>query len=116
MVVRILKGRAGQAAIETALALPFLIWLVYYTINAFHAIHTSHVGQKYAAMNVYERVDNRAKFIVDQVGASVYTAEYLAVQYQDESGDIPQRRILLESKEPTRMLNIIGICREPGCR
>lgn len=105
----------GQAAIEMGLALPFMIFLLYYTVNAFHAMHTAHVGQRSAAMNMYERLGHRAQFAVDDKANRVFDRTFIAVQYTDQEGDIPRRRILLDSATPTRMLNIIGICREPGC-
>lgn len=105
----------GQAAIETGLALPFLIYLLYYTINAFHAVHTAHVGQKYAAMNMYQRLNNRSKFVVDDVANRVFDREFMAIQYTDTDGEIPKRKILLDPDAPTRIFNIVGICREPGC-
>jgi hypothetical protein len=58
----------GQAAIEMALSLPFVVFLLYYTINAFYTIHTAHVGQKNAAMNLYQRLNHRAQFAVDDFG------------------------------------------------
>lgn len=112
MVARKNIGKNGQAAIEMALSLPFLIWLIYYTINAFYSIHTAHVGQKYAAMGVYTRMDNRAKFIVDDVANEAVGVGYMAVQFMDENGNPPQRKIL---KGPTQINTTIGICREPDC-
>jgi hypothetical protein len=107
------KGERGQAAIEMALSMPFLIWLMYYTINAFYSIHTSHVAQKYAAMNMYQRLDNRSKFIVDDVANTVVNRGFIGVQYVDpDSGQIPTRKILVG---PNRVNNIVGICREPEC-
>jgi Flp pilus assembly protein TadG len=102
----------GQAAIEMALSMPFLIWLLYYTINAFYSIHTSHVAQKYAAMNVWQRVNNRSKFIVDDVARQVVPRSFIAVRYTDEEGNIPRRKILVG---PNQVNNIVGICREPDC-
>lgn len=107
------KGQKGQAAIEMALSLPFLIWLLYYTLNAFYAIHTSHVAQKYAAMGLAERLDNRAKFVVDGVQNQLVPVDYMAVQYMDEQGGVPRRKIV---RGPSEVRNIIGICREPGCQ
>jgi|GEM_PF-1168584 len=109
---RRLSQKRGQAVIEMALALPFLIWLFYYTINAFYTIHTAHVGQNYAAMNMYERLNNRAQFSVDDVAQSLTSTDFIAVQYTEVNGQVPQRKILLG---PTRIQTIIGICREPGC-
>lgn len=106
------RNEKGQATIELALALPFLIWLIFYTINAFHTLHTSHIGQKYAAMALYERTANRAKFIVDDRENKVHGREFMAVQYQDANGRNPQRKILVG---PSEVSSIVGICREPGC-
>ena len=109
---RVLKNSKGQAAIEMALSLPFLIWLMYYTINAFYSIHTNHTAQKYAAMGLYQRLDNRAKFAVDDVANTTFSKTFMAVQYRDPEGALPLRKILIG---PTRVNNIIGICREPDC-
>jgi Flp pilus assembly protein TadG len=111
MRVRLTNSK-GQAAIEMALSMPFLIWLMYYTINAFYSIHTSHIAQKYAAMNVYQRLNNRSKFIVDDVANTVVNRSFIGVQYTDEEGQIPVRKILVG---PNRVNNIVGICREPEC-
>ena len=102
----------GQAVIEMALSMPFLIWLMYYTINAFYTVHTSHVAQKYAAMNMYQRLDNRAKFAVDDVANTAFGREFIAVRYMDPTGKLPQRRIVVG---PNDVNNVVGICREPGC-
>jgi len=102
----------GQATIELALSLPFLIWLIFYTINSFHTLHTSHVGQKYAAMSLYERTANRAKFVVDDRDNRIHNREFMAVQYTDTSGRSPKRKIL---SGPSEVNTIVGICREPGC-
>lgn len=107
------KKNSGQAAIELALALPFLIWLIFYTINAFHSMHTAHVGQKYAAMSLYDRMANRAKFIVDDRANRLHGKEFMAVQYTDPDGRAPQRKIL---RGPATINSVIGICREPACR
>lgn len=107
------KNKKGQAVIEMALSMPFLIWLMYYTINAFYSIHTSHIAQKYAAMNMYQRLNNRAKFTVDDVANTVFQKEYIAVRYTEPDGSIPKRKILVG---PNRVNNIVGICREPGCQ
>ena len=109
---KLLKNQGGQAAIEMALSLPFLIWLMYYTINAFYMIHSSHVAQKYAAMGLYQRLDNRSKFVVDDVANTTFTRSFMAVRYMDPEGNQPTRKILIG---PTRINNIIGICREPDC-
>ncbi len=107
-----LQNQRGQATIELALALPFLIWLIFYSINAFHSLHTSHIGQKYAAMSLYERTANRAKFIVDDRENRVHGRDFMAVQYTDQNGRNPQRKILVG---PSEVNSIVGICREPGC-
>ncbi len=100
----------GQATIELALALPFLIWLIFYTINAFHTLHTSHIAQKYAAMSLYERTANRAKFIVDDRDNRVHGREFMAVQYTDTNGNRPRRKILVG---PSEINTVVGLCREP---
>ena len=114
--IKKLLNRNGQAAIETGLALPFLIYLLYYTINAFHSIHTAHVGQKFAAMNLYQRLANRSKFSVDSLARDVHGREYMAVQYTDTGGASPRRRILLEPQGPTQIINSVGICKDPAGR
>jgi len=96
-----------------ALSLPFLIWLVFYTINAFYSIHTAHVAQKYAAMNLWQRVDKRAKFVVDDVVNQLHNREFMAVKYNEPDGSVPRRKI---NSGPILILNIVGLCREPGCR
>lgn len=110
-----LKKSNGQAAIEMGLSLPFFIFLLYYTINAFHAQHTAHVGQKYAAMDLYLRLNNRAQFVVDDVEDREVSKQFMAVQYTAPDGQLPTRRILLDNKVPVRILNVVGICREPEC-
>jgi Flp pilus assembly protein TadG len=114
MVAKTKKIR-GQAAIEAALALPMLIYLLYYTLNAFQAIHTSHTGQKYAAMNLYQRLDNRSKFAVDDIAQQAFTKTFMAVQYTNVDQTLPGRRILLEHQGAIRLNNVVGICREPMC-
>ena len=109
------KKRSGQATIETALALPFLIWLLYYTLNAFQYIHTHHVGQKFAAMNMYERLANRAKFSVDAKADQVHSSDFIAVRYTDPEGN-PTRRNILDSGNNTTVNTVIGICKEPSCQ
>lgn len=111
-VKRVLHNRRGQAAIEMALSLPFLIWLTYYTINAFYSIHSNHVAQKYAAMGLYQRLNNRAQFAVDDVANTTFTRAFMAVRYTNAEGDVPLRKILIG---PSRVNNIVGICREPDC-
>ena len=108
------RRSSGQATIELALSLPFLIWLIAYTFNAYYMMHTSHVGQKYAAMNLYKRLNNRAQFVMDDVdGGAPHNKQFMAVRYVDGSGDIPKRRIMFAPRE---IDNIVGICREPGCQ
>lgn len=113
MAKRINRER-GQSTIELAVALPFLLWLIFYMFNAFYSIHTGHVGQRYAAMSVYSRLDHRAKFVIDgeEPGVDVGT-EFMAVQHLDANGQLPTRKIL---KGPTQISTIIGICREANCR
>lgn len=106
------KNKKGQATIELALALPMLIWLIFYTINSYHTMHTSHVGQKYAAMSLYERTANRAKIVVDDRDNRLHGREFMAVQYTDSNGRSPKRKIL---SGPSEVNTIVGICREPGC-
>jgi hypothetical protein len=120
MVANKLKNKKGQAAIEMALCLPFIVWLIYYTLNAYHMIHTSHVAQKFAAQNLYQRLENRAQFVVDQVAGNgrgqLVDKSFLAVEYEDpETNRPPKRRILLDPFR-TEMVNRVGICREPDCR
>lgn len=109
----------GQAAIETAFALPILVYLLYYTINAFNALHTAHVAQKNAAMNLYVRLQNRAQFAVDdgidEGGPRVVDKGFLAVQYRTDDGGLPTRRIFIESTTPAEIDTTIGVCREPQC-
>ena len=115
MVVKAKQSKRGQAAVEMAFALPFLIWLIYYTINAFHTIHTSHVAQKFAAMNLYQRLANRSTFQVDEVAKSLHTNGFMAVRYTNPNGDLPTRKILLQTENPPQALNVVGVCKEPGC-
>lgn len=105
-------GSNGQATIETALALPFLIWLIFYTLNAFHTIHTSHVAQRFAAMNLAQRMQNRAKFIMDDKDNQLHNRGFMAVRYMDPEGKPVVRKILFG---PTQIISIVGVCREPGC-
>src|SRR5688572_3400872 len=104
------RSKRGQATIEMALSLPFLIWLLYYTINGFYTIHTAHVAQKYAAMNLWQRVDNRAKFVMDKLGG-LHNREFMAVRYTEPDGALPRRKI---NSGPVTIFNIVGLCREPG--
>ena len=112
MVAKSIRNRRGQAVIELALSLPFLIWLLYYTINGFYAIHTAHVAQKYAAMNLWQRVDNRSKFVMDDVQKQLHNREFMGVRYTEPDGTLPRRKII---RGPVPIFNIVGICREPGC-
>lgn len=112
-ISRLIKNKRGQATIELALSLPFLIWLISYTFNAYYMLHTAHVGQKYAAMNLYKRLNNRAQFVMDDVDNDLHGKKFMAVKYVDGSGDSPRRRILFA---PKPIENTVGICREPGCR
>ncbi len=109
----ILRKDAGQATIELALTLPFLIWLLAYTFNAFYMMHTAHVGQKYAAMHLYKRLNNRAQFVMDDVDNNLVSKKFMAVQYVDGTGAAPKRRIMFA---PKPIENTVGICREPGCQ
>ncbi len=111
-MLKLRTNRRGQATIELALSLPFLIWLIFYAINAFHTLHTSHVGQKYAAMSLYERTSNRAKMVVDDRENQVHGREFMAVQYMDANGGAPKRKILVG---PSDVNVVVGVCREPGC-
>ena len=107
-------NKHGQAVVEMALAMPFLIWLIYYTLNSFYTIHTSHIAQKYSAMNLYQRLDNRSQFTVDNFQTKrAVSRSFFAVEYADpETGRSPQRKILAG---PNNVNNVVGICREPGC-
>lgn len=111
-----LKNRKGQAVVEMAISLPFLIWLIYYTINAYYSMRTAQVGQKYAAMNLYQRTDYRANFVVDKVAdpnGRLAARNFLAVQYQNANErNTPKRKIV---KGPISIETTVGICREPRC-
>lgn len=115
-VKRIVKNRKGQATIEMAMSLPIIITLIFYTINAYYSVHTAHVGQRYAAMNLYQRLNNRSKFVMDDIGdggqAQLHNKNFMAVQYGDTGGEAPRRKILLG---PIQINTTVGICREPGC-
>lgn len=106
-------GKGGQATIEMALTLPFLIWLISYTFNAYYMMHSAHVGQKYAAMHLYKRLNHRAQFVMDDVDNALHGKKFMAVQYVDESGELPKRRIMFAPRE---MDNVVGLCREADCR
>lgn len=103
----------GQAVVEMALSLPFLIWLIYYTLNAFYTIHSSHIAQKYAAMSLYQRLNNRSKIVVDDVANTVVEREFIAVQYVEPDTNRPPQRKIITGPNPVN--NIVGICREPRC-
>lgn len=109
-----LKNRKGQAVVEMAISLPFIIWLLYYTINSYYSMRTAHVGQKYAAMNLHQRLDYRANFVVDGVDRTLANRNFLAVQYQSQDErNTPKRKIV---RGPISIETTVGICREPGCR
>jgi hypothetical protein len=110
---KIVRGKKGQATIEMALSLPFIIWLTYYMINGFYSVHTAHIGQKYAAMGMYGRLNNRAQFSVDDVSDARTTRAFIAVQYTDMEGRAPLRKILVG---PSAIRTVVGVCREPSCR
>ncbi len=113
MLVGPLKNRRGQAVIEMAISLPFIIWLLFYTINAYFSVHTAQIGQKYAAMGTFQRIDNRANFVVDGVSNSLSQRKFTAVQYQSADGaGQPQRKII---RGPITIRTVIGVCREPRC-
>lgn len=111
------KKNKGQAAVEVALSLPFLIWLLYYTINGFYTIHTAHTAQKYAAMNLWQRVNHRSKFVMDDFennrAGRLHNREFMGVRYTEPDGTLPRRKII---RGPVPIFNIVGICREPGCK
>jgi hypothetical protein len=108
------KNRSGQATIEMAMALPIIITLIFYTINAYYSVHTAHVGQRYAAMNLYQRLNHRSKFVMDDLPGQeqLHNKTFMAVQYGDQEGNAPTRKILLG---PIQINTTVGICREPGC-
>ncbi len=108
-------AQQGQATIEMAMCLPIIITLIFYTINSYYSIHTAHVGQRYAAMNLYQRLNNRSKFVMDdleQGKSQLHGKNFMAVQYGDSDGNAPKRKILLG---PININTTVGICREPGC-
>jgi hypothetical protein len=105
--------RKGQAAIELALSLPWIIWLIFYMFNAFHTMHTAHIAQKYAAMSLWERTAYRSKFLVDDVVDQLHGKEFMAVEYVGQDGRPVRRKIVLG---PTDIRAVMGICREPNCR
>ncbi len=112
--LKIIKSRnQGQATIELALSLPFLIWLAYYTLNAFYAMHTGHVAQQYAAMNLNERINHRSKMVADDFANKAVTKDYLAVRYTDGENNAPVRKIVSGRIE---VKTKVGICKEPECK
>ncbi|MSP17949.1 MAG: hypothetical protein EXR74_00065 [Bdellovibrionales bacterium] len=113
LIFKNIKATKGQATVEMAISMPFLIWLIYYTLNAFYSIHSSHIAQKYAAMSMYQRLNNRSKFIVDDIEKKIVSRSFIAVQYLDpQTNAAPQRKIIAG---PNPVNNTVGICREPGC-
>lgn len=117
LMPKLLKNKKGQAAIEMAFALPFLIFLIYHTIIAYIAIHTSHVAQHAAANNLHERVQNRAVVGIDQLatdGGAPVSRQFMGVEYEGVGGGRPPRRRIDAGQIEIR--NIVGICREPDCK
>jgi Flp pilus assembly protein TadG len=106
------RRNRGQAVIELALSLPFLILLIFFTFNSFHMLHTSHVAQRYAAMNVYQRIQNRTQFVFDDVANQEITRGFAAAQYMESDGNPPQRKIV---RNLQKIQAAFGICRETGC-
>jgi len=112
-MLKLLKNKKGQAVVEMAISLPFIIWLLYYTINAYYSMRTAQVGQKYAALNLHQRLDYRAIFVVDGRERRLASRNFLAVQYQgQDERNTPKRKIV---RGPISIETTIGICREPGC-
>lgn len=107
------KRAKGQATIELALVLPFIIWLMFYTFNAFYTIHTGHVFERYAAMNLWMAVDNRAQFVMDDVRNQLHNKSFMAIQFMGINGDLPRRKII---SGPIQINSVVGVCREPGCQ
>ncbi len=107
------KTNRGQAAIELALFLPFVIWLLFYMLNAYNAIHSAQIGETYASMNLYQRLNNRAQFAVDDVAKQLHNRGFMADQYLDMNGNPPQRKIVAG---PMQISSIAGVCREPDCK
>jgi hypothetical protein len=113
------RHQSGQAAVELSVCLPFLIFLIYYTFKAFFLVHTAQVAQRYDAMSLWQRVDNRAKFVLDDVdnrtgngGGRLHGHHYMAVRYAEEDGGFPHRGIIGNNG---LIINVIGICLEPDC-
>ena len=113
LIFKYIKDSKGQAVVEMAISMPFLIWLIYYTLNAFYTIHSSHIAQKYAAMSLYQRLNNRSKFIVDDVARNTVPRSFIAVQYLDPDTNAAPKRKIIAGPNPVN--NTVGICREPGC-
>lgn len=105
-------NRKGQATIELALSLPFLIWLTYYTLNAYYTMHTAHVSQQYAAMNLNERMNHRSKLVADDFDKKPVTKDFMAVRFTDGENNSPVRKIISGRIE---IKTKVGICKEPGC-
>ncbi len=105
-------SKSGQAVIEMALFMPFVLWLIYYIVNGFMMLHTAHESQKRAAHSLWMRVNLRSKFIMDDVAQQLHNRGFIAVQYMDADGNPPKRRIV---GTPLQLSNIIGVCREPDC-
>jgi len=86
--------------------------LIAYTLNSYLMMHTAHVGQKYAVMNLLTRVNSRAQLVVDDVdgGNSEVTKGFMAVQAVEDDR-APRRRIILTDRD---IVSIMGICREPS--
>lgn len=103
--------RKGQAVVELAFALPVMVLLIAYTLNAYLMMHTTHVSQRYAVMNVLARANHRAQLVFDDVDRSEVTRGFIAVKALDDDGQAPRRRIVLNDRE---LVSIVGICREPS--
>lgn len=110
--MKLLKNKKGQATIELALSLPFIIWLMYYTLNAYYTMHTAHVAQQYTAMNLNERLNHRSKLVADDFSNRAVTKDFMAVQYTDGENDVPKRKIVSGTIDIKAR---VGICKEPGC-
>ena len=115
MVAKKGNHSSGQAALEMSLYLPFLLFLLYYMFKAFLMLHTAHMGQKFAAMNLYQRLQYQAKFVIDRVTQSLDNRDFMAVQYLGQQGQPPLRGIIgITGGLP--MNQAVGICREPDCQ
>ncbi len=110
--MKLYKNKKGQATIELALSLPFIIWLIYYTLNAFYTMHTAHVSQQYSEMNLNERLNHRSKMVVDDFDNKAVTKDFMAVRYTDGENNAPLRKIVSGRIE---VKTKVGICKEPGC-